>query len=269
MVFDGRAERSMAQEHVFDLIPGYALGSLDEDELLQVARHLPHCAICRNELSTFWDTADQIALAMPLRTPSPDLRQKILNRVERSYSTTAAPDAAHRAAAATRQQPEPRGEPGLLGWLRGLLARPAGLAWSAAALLLIVALGISNLTLWQQIRGIQAREAQRNMDLVWLRGEETAPEAHGYLMVFKEENYGTLVVEDAPLLEQGKQYQLWLIRDGERTSGGVFSVSEQGYGVLEVNSSLPLDSYSSFGITVEPEGGSLGPTGQKILGGDL
>ncbi|RJQ80137.1 MAG: anti-sigma factor [Desulfobacteraceae bacterium] len=29
----------------------------------------------------------------------------------------------------------------------------------------------------------------------------------------------------------------------------------------------PLNSYRTFGITIEPRGGSPGPTGSKVLGG--
>lgn len=262
----------MAQEHVFDLLAGYAIGSLDEEELLQVARHLPHCAICRSELATYWDAADQIALSMPLRTPPTDLREKILRRVEQPPAASAAPRvaSAHAAAASpTSQQPDVRQGRGLLDTLRGLFARPVGLALGALAVLLIVGLGISNLVLWREVNNLQTRVPRGNVNIVHMQGEPTAPQATGYLMVFKEEKYGTLVVENAPELEQGKQYQLWLIRDGKRTSGGVFSVSKQGYGVLEVWADHPLDSFSSFGITVEPEGGSPGPTGKKVLGGKL
>ena len=267
----------MAQEHVFDLLSGYALGSLDEVELLQVARHLPHCAICRSELATYWDAADQIALSTPLRTPPPDLREKILRRVEQPAAAHAASRPDHTPAARAVDRPAapsspPSGVPrqrGLLDALRDLFGRPAGFALGALALLLILFMGVSNLALWREVNSLRARVPEDNVHIVQLQGEPNAPEAHGYLMVFKEENYGTLVVEDAPALEPGKQYQLWLIQDGKRTSGGVFSVGEEGYGVLEVSSSQPLDSFSSFGITVEPEGGSPGPTGKKILGGGL
>jgi anti-sigma-K factor RskA len=93
------------------------------------------------------------------------------------------------------------------------------------------------------------------------------PQAQGYLMVFDNENYGTLVVEDAPLLDAEHQYQLWLIRDGKRTSGGVFSVDQAGYGTLQVSANMPLESFPTFGVTIEPTGGSPGPTGKKVLGG--
>jgi anti-sigma-K factor RskA len=88
-------------------------------------------------------------------------------------------------------------------------------------------------------------------------------------MVFRDQNYGSLAVTHAPLLTEDQQYQIWLIQDGVRTSGGVFSVNEDGYGNLMVSAEQPLDSFQSFGVTIEPLGGSPQPTGEKILGGEL
>jgi anti-sigma-K factor RskA len=77
------------------------------------------------------------------------------------------------------------------------------------------------------------------------------------------------VVDHLGALSPEQQYQLWLIQDGKRTSGGVFSVSSEGYASLVIASPLPLDAYSAFGVTIEPQGGSPAPTGEKVLGGNL
>ena len=74
---------------------------------------------------------------------------------------------------------------------------------------------------------------------------------------------------DLDMLDSASQYQLWLIKDGNRTSGGVFSVLDNSYGVLVVNSSESLSVYDGFGVTIEPAGGSQGPTGSKVLGGNI
>lgn len=256
-------------EHIVDLIPGYTLGSLDEDELVQVARHLPHCAACRAELDSYLKTVDQLAFLVPERIPAPELKEKILNLAG------AAPTARPVPLAAPRTQTH-AGAPGgaspgrAAGFLRGLFAQPLAGVITAAALLLLVVLGISNLNLRQQVNGLQAELAKpQNMRVIYMKGTDSAPETHGYLMVFTNENYGTLVVENAPELPKGYQYQLWLIRDGKRTSGGVFSVGNDGYGVLQVNTDQPLESFPAFGVTIEPEGGSPGPTGDRVLGGSL
>jgi anti-sigma-K factor RskA len=75
-----------------------------------------------------------------------------------------------------------------------------------------------------------------------------------------------LVVDHLPPLDPAHQYQLWLIQDGQRTSGAVFSVNPEGYGSVWVSSPQPLANYSAFGVSIEPAGGSLAPTGARVLG---
>lgn len=104
---------------------------------------------------------------------------------------------------------------------------------------------------------------------VQFQGTNAAPNATGLLVISLDGMHGTMVVDQLPVLGEAEQYQLWLIQDGERTSGGVFSVDTQGYKSLYIDSPEPLASYSAFGITVEPAGGSPGPTGEKVLGGEL
>jgi len=57
--------------------------------------------------------------------------------------------------------------------------------------------------------------------------------------------------------------------NGKRTNGGVFSVDQDGYAVMEVYAPQPLSAYPQFGITVEPAGGSPAPTGEKVMGGKV
>ena len=107
------------------------------------------------------------------------------------------------------------------------------------------------------------------MRIVMLTGTEAAPGVTGTIVITTAGESGTLVVDGLPSLDEARQYQLWLIRDGQRTSGGVFSVNPEGYGLLWISSPANLTSYGAFGITIEPAGGSPGPTGDKVLGGIL
>jgi anti-sigma-K factor RskA len=248
----------MAEKHVNELIPGYALGCLDEEDRLAVVRHLPHCTACRKELASYQLTMEGLVMAVPSHSPTPGLKGKVLRRVERS---------AQKHALEERE----RGRWNFLDALGSLLAHPVGLAFGVFVVVLIVFLGINNLMLQKQVGSLQAHlpASIGNMRVVHLEGTPKAPQAVAYLMVFKNETYGALAVEDAPLLDATHQYQVWLIKDGKRTSGGVFSVNENGYGTLEVTGDQPLENYQSFGITIEPTGGSPGPTGEKVLGGSL
>ncbi|RPI57138.1 MAG: anti-sigma factor, partial [Chloroflexi bacterium] len=140
-------------------------------------------------------------------------------------------------------------------------------AWGVAALVLLVALIASNLWWWQRSDRAGPTVGPTGMQVIAMAGTEIVPEASGTLLLTADGEYGTLIVDGLPALDPGLGYQLWLIRDEQRASGGVFAVNDEGYGVLEVSSPEPLSSYSAFGVTIEPVDGSPGPTGDKVLGG--
>ena len=236
---------------VIELLPAYALGSLEDEEVIQVAEHLDTCPACRTELLSYQAVADRLALAAPAAVPPPRLKQKILGQLQ-----------------------TPRHEP-TTGPRRSWRQRIAGLfqraapAWGLASLALIALLVLSNLWWWQRASQEEPLVASDGMQVIAMAGTDAAPAAVGTLVISGDGEYGTLVVDGMPALDPNHQYQLWLIRDGQRTSGGVFSVNPEGYGALWISSPEPLSSYPAFGITIEPEGGSPGPTGDKVLGGSL
>jgi anti-sigma-K factor RskA len=250
----------MNTAHVIDNLPAYALGDLEGEELLEVARHLPGCPQCRAALQAYWRVADELPQALPPGKPPADLRARVVARV----------------GAASAGLPEPAAKPERVrvGPARGAnwMQRLGHLFWPKAALaglglVLVVAL-ITTVAFFVR-QGTPAAPAPQNVRVVQLAGDASTPEATGYLMVFPGENHGSLTVDKAPTLEPGFQYQVWLVKDGQRVSGGVFSVNADGYGVLQISADRPLDAFDRVGVTVEPAGGSPGPTGARLLGGDL
>lgn len=97
-----------------------------------------------------------------------------------------------------------------------------------------------------------------------MTGTDAAKEATGSLVI-KDETTAMLNVEGLKKLDKSKTYQLWLIKDGKRTDGGIFMIA-QGNAELKVISPLPFSEYDAFGITIEPAGGSPEPTGIKVMG---
>jgi anti-sigma-K factor RskA len=239
------------ETHILELLPAYTLDCLDEEEFIQVSEHLAACAECRDQLHFYQTVTDQLALAVPGADPPIDLKQRLMDRVRPS-------------------RPAPSPQPQLSWWdhLTRLMPR-ATPVWGLASLVLIAALAISYVWLWQQLSRPQPLTEPGVMRTIPLSGTQVAPQASGLLVISIDGEHGTLVVDGLSPLKPGLQYQLWLIRDDQRTSGGVFSVSEEGYGSLWISSLQPLSSYSAVGVTIEPEGGSPGPTGDKVLGGTL
>ena len=240
----------MTEEHVFDLIPGYSLGILDADESARVEAHLAVCERCQRELQGYRKVVDDLPLAMKISQPPSALKDRIM------------------AQAGPARGAEPKiEESNFLDRLRKSFSLHPS-AWGMAAVLLLLVFLTSNLLLWGQVNRLQSQEAQ-NLITVALQGSENAPDATGLLVMSEDGEYGVLVVDRLPELSSLEQYQLWLIHDGQRTSGGVFSVNEEGYGNLTIESQASLLDYNAFGITVEPMGGSSGPTGINVLGGEF
>jgi anti-sigma-K factor RskA len=233
--------------HVTELLPAYALGSLDDEESTLVAQHLLGCSACCLELAQYETVVGQMALAVPDAAPPSRLKTRVMEQIQR-------PD--REPAEATRRV-----------WWRSVLRSPlATPAWAAASLVLVALLITSNLWWWQATSRDGSLTTSGGMRVIAMVGTDAAPASAGTLVADSDGEYGTLIVEGLPVLDQDHQYQLWLIRDGQRTSGGVFSVNPEGYGALMVSSPEPLSSYPAFGITIEPEGGSPEPTGDKVLG---
>jgi anti-sigma-K factor RskA len=237
--------------HILYLIPAYALGCLDGEESQAAAAHLASCAECQRALLSYQEVVGQMAYAVPQVDPPASVKSALMAQIQAG------------------RQASPAALPRKSWWetLWDFIPRMTP-AWAVASLALIGFLVISNLFLWNQVRDLSARRDE-SMAVVALNGTEFAPQSSGKIVISRDGRYGTLVVDQLPELDKSQQYQLWLIQDGNRTSGGVFSVSDHGYGSLEIWSPQPLGSYGSFGITIEPFGGSPGPTGDKVLGGDL
>lgn len=239
----------MGEEHLRDLLPGYALQSLDEDERKQVEQHLERCAQCREELLSYESVVDLMPLASLQYDPPPGLKARILHQAEVGASAA------------------PLREPERLSAMEAIYAffRRAAPAISIASLVLAVAMLVWNVLLLNEIRGNQSLLPA--LQVINMESTENAPFAQAVIVVSNNGESGTLVVEEMPQLPPDQQYQLWLIRDGERDSGGTFSVKEEGYASLWIYSHDPLSEYASFGVTIEPWGGSEGPTGPRVLAG--
>jgi anti-sigma-K factor RskA len=233
--------------HVLDLLPAYVLNGLEADEAQRVEAHLSSCLICRTESTSFRSVTDQLGLAAPSATPSPDLKNRLMARVQ-----------------ATRPQPRPAPQVLARSWLERFLP-----VWSFASVFLLVALAGFNLLLWQRLGQRETAISPGGMRAMPLIATDPSSRATGYVLISEDGDNGALVVDGLPPLDKSQQYQLWLIRDGQRTSGALFSTDEKNYGGTRIRAPRNLLDYSSVGITIEPAGGSLQPSGPKVLGGPL
>jgi anti-sigma-K factor RskA len=137
-------------------------------------------------------------------------------------------------------------------------------AWRPVVVGLILLLVVSNIYFLYRLQQIEEQPLP-DQQTIRLGGTDAAPEANGIILVREDDPTGTLVVDGLPDLGPEQQYQLWLVRDEIRVSGAVFSVAEEGFTSIMVSAPEALPLYTRFGITIEPAGGSPGPTGDGVL----
>ncbi len=235
-----------AEQHVSDLLPAYSIGALDQEELRLVEEHLGGCSICQAELAAYQEVVDRIPLGVPMHAPPSRVRQAILHTIN--------PPLPQRVAWTER----------LRNWLRTPFP-----AWGlvSMAILLIAAL-LVGAGLWVQNQQL-ARGQPGDFRVVALAGSPSTQPGNGWIVISRDGQSGTLIVQGLPALKYNHKYQLWLYQGEQPTSGGTFWVDARGYASLWVSSPKPLSEYQRFSITVEPEAGSSTPTGATILSGKL
>jgi anti-sigma-K factor RskA len=235
-------ESSLNHTDVIDLIPGYALGSLAEHEARPVALHLESCTACRDELSAYEDLMAGIAMAeIPQVTAPASLQQRVMQQIQ--------PPPSPAISIPERQSL----------WQRLRLPQLSlGLAGAVALLVLFVIAA----AVWTQ--GAEPSLPRT----VQMRGTENAPDAEALFEANAQGTEATLRVSGLMPLDPSQQYQLWLVNpDGSRDSGAVFSVQEDGSAVVHIIPTVRFNQYQRLGVTIEPAGGSPGPTGPQVLAG--
>lgn len=220
----------------------YRLHLMTPDEDRAYRAHLEVCLACRLKVQEVSETLDLLPLTVTPLAPPPALRGKIMKAV--AEEAKAAPGRARR-------------------WFVPV--------WAAAAVVAL-AVGTYSLvriqTLQDRLMGFeQAASLERTISM---RGTDGAPGATGRL-VYAREGSGTriaLQVEGLPPLQPGEAYQLWLIKDGKRQSGGVFVVDGLGCGGVARWFPENVD-FDALGITKEPDSLGVQPRGPKVMGNSI
>lgn len=256
-------------EQCEELLADYLLRALETEVLSAVTEHLSTCDRCEAHVAAYEAVLDQIGQAVRQQEPPEELRLRLLAAAaEEPLLTLAAPEPRRR-----HRQPT---------WTRRW-------AFLLTAANVVLCLGVGWWT-WQVQREaalVQQRwqEVQRQLALqrqaftlltapearpVALRSDAAGSRARGLLLLKPEDPHAVLIVQDLPLLQRDRAYQLWLAwGDRQRDNGGVFRVDEQGFGLLHITAPRPFTTYQRVGITEEPAGGSPGPTSPRVIGGAL
>ena len=93
------------------------------------------------------------------------------------------------------------------------------------------------------------------------------PEAIAVSVWNQEKQNGILVVENLPVLEPGKDYQLWVIDPSiaAPVSAGIFKVDVKGKVRINFQPKQNIQTAAKFAVTEEKEGGAVSPTMDKMV----
>lgn len=246
-----------------ELLPAYALGAVDGEDLREMEAHLATgCAECRRQLDLWQGDLEELAASVEPVTPSETTRRRVQKL------------------APARVKPA--------RWL----------PWVAAAALLIAVwsgwrqarlgeelerLGAERDRLARQVSGLDQQlglaraEADRLAEslaiisspgskAIVLAGLGPSPNASGHTFVNPERGQAVFYAFNLPALTRDKTYQLWWIEGGKPVPAGTFSVDEHGRGSVRVERA-PKGATDAWAVTIEPAGGVPAPTGEMVLKG--
>ena len=226
---------------IHELTAGYALDALDPDERREYEAHLADCERCREELASFWQTTEGLAIAASGPEPTPELRARILEGA--------------RAEAQVVVPFEPRRR------------RAVPVLAAAVAVAAVVALSVG---LWavrlsgdlEDARSALERERAAVAVLVDPEARTVALQAGEGRLVVGPEGEAVLILHGVEPAPAGKTYELWIIERGAPQSAGLFP-GRNGTDVVGVDGTV--EEGNVVAVTIEDAGGVNAPTTTPIV----
>ena len=123
-----------------------------------------------------------------------------------------------------------------------------------------------------EARYLSSMTASPGVSVSLLRGTEHLPDAWGMVACCADTGddlaalIAVLNLDDLP---QDETYQVWVITKYQKLGVGLLDVDSTGYAQAVIIPGVPFSQIEAIGITVEPAGGSHGPTGASVLAGEM
>ena len=248
------------------LAGAYALGVASEAERREFDAHLATCEECRHELAEIRRVNEALAMATPAAAAPPaDLRRRIVEAANRD-----------------RQSRAP-GRSVLPWWIAAAASIAAvflgaqwwSVSWELSDLHAELASTRERLTIAESLRASAERTATENTSrlavltaadsiTIPLAGQPPSPNATGRV-VWSPTRGVIFSAANLPPLPAGRVYQLWAVTAPAPV--GLMLVTPAAGQADQVATVPPAIAPTAFALTIEPEGGSPGPTGPMYLVG--
>lgn len=235
----------MSDDELHDLAAAYALDALDDDERCRFEAHLPNCEKCSREIDEFQRSVAVLG-ELDMITPPSELKDQVMARLGSTEQVSPAVSIKVVEQADRRRRPPWR----VLTMAAATVAIIVGAAlWSSGSTKPDDAVA-AVLTAPDAIRTDLEGEGGV-VRVVWSPGRDQAVVLGSGL--------------DDP--GSGRAYALWFLLDNGPRLAGLFVPTSSG----DVEHLVEVDDLDGigWGVSIEPEGGSEGPTSEIIFSGTL
>jgi anti-sigma-K factor RskA len=253
----------------------YVFGRLNPGNRKQFEAHLTTgCEQCSGELSGLYGAIALMPLLLRQEAPPSGVRQRVLSRI-----SSKKPDQP-RSERPTPQREKiapPAAQPGHSWYLYativlGILLNIALAIWVNQLVATTASGSVQIADLTRDLRKKQEvldfLKAQR-IEILPLAGVDAGSGAYGKLLLDPDKRSALVQTTSLPAQSEGKQYQLWALKQKKYFSVGVFDVTSEKVNIVRVMA-LPAgekQDIEGFAVTLEPKGGSVQPTGPVQLRG--
>ena len=275
----------MDREEFIQLSSEYALGALEGDELRKFEAYLKTASKQELEiLSELTSTASLIPLALERSTPSPAVKQSLMQKI--NLSSRAHEAVRQRTGILTQHAPART-----RNWIPWGIA--ASLAMVAVFSLFVIKLMGTIEKQNRQLAVVEQEKQELQTRLVSLRDELTRkneqlkvlsakqihisimdglkvnPIGYGKIIWDPEKRSAILQVSNLPAVPSDKDYQLWVIKGKKPISAGVFAVNDTSSNFFKIENLAVTNpkEIAAFAVTLEPKGGMPQPTGDMYMMG--
>jgi anti-sigma-K factor RskA len=225
-------------DRIKSLIAAYAMGAVPEDEVPAIRSHILSCEECFAEAESYTQALSLLATSVdPVELPE-GFTERVLQ-----------------AARGETRFPAPT----KVSFGARRLWRVLVPAVAALAIVFLLGTTFALVRSMERQREYQAAVASlvADPDAISLDG----PGGAGAVLASTGDGLVLVAVNlgEAP---RGRDYQLWLMKDGVPTPGVTFDVNDS---VVVVESGDDISGFDGAAITVEPDGGSRQPTTEPVL----
>ncbi len=259
--------------HVDELIPGYALGALDQFERDVVDRHVRFCERCADLLAEDMRTVGLIPFTMPRATPSPDIKIALFSRIEqaqRAAADASLPTQARRGLPRAVTLPASRpvaAVPADIAHPRFARRGDSRFSWVASALsvpllVALVASGVWGMQLRGQVAQQSATVDQLQAQLANFGAGATsyslspgtlAPQAEGEIILGADQKNGMVRIDlNSKQTSPATSYEMMVVKDGKLVPLTEVKVDDHGVGQAPFQLDQPFSNYESVHVKAKP-----------------